>query len=110
MSSGACVLLWWVQVLLRRRCQVQALGSEADQAREIAEPLKAAEEGVGSKEGEDESWLQVSIKQWKQELKNMERECEAEVQRARRCGSDAKLRRGGWRVGVFQVKMRVSSV
>jgi len=63
--------------------------------------LKAAEEGVGRKEGEDESWRQEGIKQTKRELKNMESECEAEVQRASRRGNDAKMRRGGWRVGVF---------
>ena len=65
-----------------------------DQARELAERLKAAEEGVGRKEGEDESWRQEGIKQWKRELKNMERDCEAEVQRARRRGTDPKMRRG----------------
>ena len=69
-----------------------------DQARELAERLKAAEEGVGRKEDEDESWRPEDIKQWKREFKNMERECEAEVPRARRHGSDAKMRTGGWRV------------
>ena len=33
-----------------------------DQARELAERLKAAEEGVVRKEGEDESWQQEGIK------------------------------------------------
>ncbi|KAG0135073.1 hypothetical protein HOY82DRAFT_552482 [Tuber indicum] len=65
-----------------------------DRARELAERLEAAEEGVGREEGEDEAWRQEGLKQWKRELKKMEWECEVEMQYARRRGSDAKLRRG----------------
>ncbi|RPB01294.1 hypothetical protein L873DRAFT_1677084 [Choiromyces venosus 120613-1] len=65
-----------------------------DKARELSERLKAAEEGVGKTEGEDEAWREEGIKRWKMELKKMEGECETELQYARRRGSDAKMRRG----------------
>ncbi|CUS10053.1 unnamed protein product [Tuber aestivum] len=72
----------------------QRLIEKRGEAQKLAERLKAAEEGVGKQDGEDEAWRQAGIKQWKWELSRMERECEVEVQHARRRGSDAKMRRG----------------
>ncbi|PWW75958.1 hypothetical protein C7212DRAFT_193723 [Tuber magnatum] len=74
--------------------KLQRLMEKREKAQELAEQLKAAEEGVGGKEDEDEEWRREGIKQWKMELKRMEGECEREVQYARRRGSDAKMRRG----------------